>query len=161
MKSLRTFIAVSFLVISLTGCGGGFETTQVGMTEISGPTLDFAVAEGDRLLREGTVVESAEFWRSFTEKFPDHWFGYYYRGMISNHIGEYSRGLQSMKIALNRESGNPVARGLIYSGMGDSYRLMGQFGRAQIEYRMALNLDPECQQARQGESAIAAQAKNL
>lgn len=78
-----------------------------------------------------------------TTKFPKEFMGYYFKGVASFLLQQYSNAINSLNAALEIGNGEKKFLGDIYSLLGDSYHATGQHRQSDSSYEKALVLRPK------------------
>lgn len=157
---MSKLISLQLLVLLLTiSCGQSFRTTRVhqvpGRTLMaesgrSDDTIQPELEIGLRLYQQGQFDSAAGFFQQYIFSDPTSWQPYYYLGLIHNQTGRFQSAVEYFYQSLDKTGANNYHRSLIYAGIGDSCRLSGKTGQARLNYHSAININPDCKEARDG-----------
>ncbi|GAA0534900.1 tetratricopeptide repeat protein [Chitinophaga japonensis] len=86
------------------------------------------------LLKAGKVV---------TERFPEEFMGFYFKGVACYLLQQYPDAIGSLKKALTLGNGDKRFLGDVYSLLGDAYHAIGQHPQSDSSYEHALTLRPD------------------
>jgi Tfp pilus assembly protein PilF len=78
-----------------------------------------------------------------TDRFPEEFMGFYFKGVASYLLQQYPDAISSLNHALNMGSADKRFMGDVYSLLGDSYHAVGQHQQSDSSYERALLLRPD------------------
>lgn len=117
-------------------------------------TTDEQLHEGLILFREGRYTEAQGLFEQAIAVEPDDWSGYYYLARLMIRQENYAVAIEQLYFALDLVPDEPRTRSNIYRSLAECLELQGQFTKAELHYRTALNLFPESTPAREGLSRM-------
>ena len=164
---LTTIVILLTAILIAGGCSRNFtvvkaqskaNTNQQGRTQYDPNRVPSAVDEqlheGLILFREGRYDEAQGLFEEAIAADPDGWSGHYYLARLMIHQKKYDPAIDELYLALDLAPDEPRTRSNIYRSLAECLELQGQFTKAELHYRTALNLFPESTPAREGLSRL-------
>jgi len=106
--------------------------------------------EGLMLFRQGKIYASKKQFEKAVSQSPENWRGHYYLGLALTRLEKYTPASTSLYTSLDLATSNKRERSLIYLAIAKNFEAQGEYGKAELNYITALNLNPDSQQAREG-----------
>jgi len=168
----KLFVVSVLILFYLAGCGKQYTVVKThqktGDREKAESFLyekSFDVAD-DRYFNDGLILyrqgqnqrARIQFQKSI-DFYHNNWLAYYYLGLIMSKDGIYSKAISQFHQSLKYAPGEKRSRALIYVAIGETWEYQGEYGKANQNYQMALNLYPESVTARDGLNRVAELSK--
>ncbi len=155
----RAVLVICLFII--TGCSRHFTviraqqktgnpTVQNTNTSTTERSFEETMREGLILFRQGNMEASQLQFEKAIEQSPYNWRGYYYLGLVLTKKEQYAPASSRLFNSLDYAPEDKRERSLIYVAIAENYEAQGEFGKAELNYHTALNLNPNSQQARNG-----------
>jgi len=116
--------------------------------------VDEKLHEGLILFRAGHYSEAQELFEQVIAADPSGWSGHYYLARLMIHLERYTPAIDELYLALDLAPDKPRTRSNIYRSLAECLELQGNFTKAELHYRTALDLFPESTPAREGLSRL-------
>ncbi len=150
-------IGIALLCIFCTSCSrhftvvkakfddsGDVQSRVASSTSIS-PDKD--IRDALLLYRQGNLDRSREMFVKVLENDPMSWQSHYYLGRILTQLDEVVEAEEQLLLALDYTPKDKKMRSMVYLGLAILYEGKGELGKAELNYRTALNLNPQSRQA--------------
>jgi Flp pilus assembly protein TadD len=155
----QIIIALTFatLIGAFVGCGSSMSTIgakkQTAEIEVSAPTN---LGEGISLYQSGDYAEGEKFLGLAVKSDPTDWQAHYYLGLVHFELGQFRLASENLFRSLDLAPDDSRARADLYAALGQCWENLKKPGKARLHYHTALNLWPQCAQARDGLARLGA-----
>ena len=138
-------------ILLLAGCSREITVVKAKMTRPGHSTVAAAaVAASNEHIRDGLILYRQHRYAPARGQFrqavaadSSNWQGYYFLGLTAVPGDQFELALAQFQRALDFAASDPLRVDTIYLAMAETHELMSDYGRAELNYRTALNLYPE------------------
>ncbi len=155
------YCALIIVLMILTGCGRKMTTVKASLVDQDSPTAALPVSPSDKcfdnglsLFRAGQDEAATRFFTQAVEADSSNWKAHYYLGLVYKKRLTQTAAMASLHTALTHAPEHKKDRSLIYLALGELWEQQGDFSRAQLNFRTALNLYPGSTRAQAGLSRV-------
>lgn len=150
----RHFLVISLFLL-LIGCTRNFTvvktTPQAMLTdEITRSDNNDLFQDGLILYRQGDLVHAESKFSQFLQNEPNDWLALYYLGHCRSSAKDCIAALKHYHKSLNFAPNDKRSRAMIYLAVGVCQEETNETAKARQSYHMALKLNPELTEARNG-----------
>ena len=164
LRSLIIFtLCLTATFLMLYACGNRMTVTRAALEsgnntpDDAQPSPEITELPADPLLNEGlSLFRSGDFGLAL-EKFKmslaidsTNWLSCYYHGLSQVKLGVPSAAGRSLHRSLEYAPADKRLRSRIYTALGETREMQGEYQRAKLDYLTALNLNPESADAQEG-----------
>ena len=156
-----TYCALIGVILILSGCGRKMTTVKANLVDQDSPTTALPTSASDEcfdnglsLFRAGQDEAATRFFTRAVEADATNWKAHYYLGLVYKKHTAHTVAMASLHAALTHAPKHKKDRSLIYLALGELWEQQGDFSRAQLNFRTALNLHPGSTRAMAGLSRV-------
>ena len=156
-----TYCALIIVLMILIGCGRKMTTVKAGLVDQDSPTAALPTSLSDEcfdnglsLFRAGQNEAATRFFAQAIEADSTNWKAHYYLGLVYKKRLTQTAAMASLHTALTHAPEYKKDRSLIYLALAELWEQQGDFSRAQLNFRTALNLYPGSTRALAGLSRV-------
>lgn len=149
----RVIIALTIcaLATAFIGCGSSITTVCVQKQTTELDTDDqTGLAKGISLYESGDYAQGEEALILAVKRDPTDWQTHQYLGLVRLELGFYRPAAENLFRSLDLAPNDGQARAGLYAALGKCWENLKNPGKARLHYHTALNLWPQCPQARSG-----------
>jgi len=153
-------------ILLLAGCSREITVVKARMIRPANSAVTpAAVAASNEHIRDGLILYRQHKYAPARQQFrlaitadSSNWQGYYFLGLTAVPGDQFELALAQFQRALDFAPSDPRVRSKIYLAMAETHELMSDYGRAELNYRTALNLYPESAEAKRALDRLASRA---
>ncbi len=139
------------LAAASIGCGSSITTVRVQKQTTEIDTADqTGLAEGISLYESGDYAQGEEALILAVKRDPTDWQAHQYLGLVRLELGHYQPAAENLFRSLDLAPNDGQTRAGLYAALGKCWENLNKLGKACLHYHTALNLWPQCSQARAG-----------
>lgn len=170
MKQALLCVYVALQLMFLDGCSNRVTVVKAQLVEAppAAETVDSLRArqeEYDARIRDGLILFRQEEFEAAAEQFREavaidnrSWQPYYFLGLVAMEQGQPHLALGLLEESLDCSPPEDRARSRVYLAIAEAFESLGQWDRAEVNYRTALNLYPGSSTARAALDRLSGQA---
>ncbi len=144
-------LTLSALATAFIGCGSSISTVRARKqtTEIE-PASQTDFARGVSLYQSGDYADGEKALILAVASDSTDWQAHQYLGLTRLELGHYRQAAENLLRSLDLAPDDGQVRAGIYAALGECWESLRKPGKARLHYHTALNLWPQCAQARAG-----------
>ncbi len=156
MARLFTYACLNLCMLILTGCGKQMTITKARLIEdrpVNAISEDY-FSDGLSMFRAQNIESAREYFIMAVAADSTHWRAYYYLGLVYRETYNEPAAITSLHNALTYAPAENKERAMIYLALGELWEQQGDYSRAEMSYRTALNLHAGSTRAMAGLSRL-------
>jgi tetratricopeptide (TPR) repeat protein len=160
VKKALIFISPLFIFFIIAGCGKEAVVINQPDEENPGVFKDNTTASNHHLQQAKMFYARDKYKQALQHcekaiEFDKHnWEAYFYMGMSMQKRKEYARSIEILNDGLKYSPDNKLVKAELHCAIGYSWENLGRYDEARRQYNLALDYNPNSEQARKGKNRI-------